>query len=75
MMKTCPTCSAQVTVLIVNIQNNQHFCHQCAAAVCPTFLPHVVFTQDDVKSLRAMGVDPEVGTIEDYVKRIGGWDG
>ena len=71
MMKTCPTCSAQVTVLIVNVQNNQRFCHHCAAAVCPTFLPHVVFTQEDVKLLRAMGVDPEVGTIEEYVKATG----
>jgi len=74
LMKTCPTCSAQVTVLIVNVQNNQRFCHHCAGAVCPTFLPHAVLTQDDVKLLRAMGVDPEVGKIEEHVKRIGGWD-
>jgi len=75
MMKTCPTCSAQVTVLIVNVHNNQRFCHHCSAAVCPTFLPHVVFTLEDVKLLRAMGVDPEVGKIEEHVKGIGGWDG
>jgi hypothetical protein len=73
-MKTCPTCSAQVTVLIVNIQNGQRFCHHCSGTVCPTFLPHVVFAQDDVKLLRAMGVDPEVGTIEDHIKEIG-WQG
>ena len=70
MMKTCPTCNAQVTVLIVNVQNGQRFCHHCAHVVCPTFLPHVVFTEDDVKLLRAMGVDPEVGKIEDHLRTL-----
>lgn len=69
-MKICPTCDSTVAVLIVNLQNGQRFCHNCAGVVCPTFLPHFVFTQDDVKLLRAMGVDPEVGKIEDHVKRL-----
>lgn len=69
-MKICPTCSAQVTALIVNVQNGQHFCHHCAGVVCPSFLPNLVFTQDDVKTLRAMGVDPEVGKIEDHLKDL-----
>ncbi len=69
-MKTCPTCNAQVTVLIVNVQNGQRFCHHCAHAVCPTFLPHVIFTEDDVKLLRAMGIDPEVGNIEGHLRTL-----
>jgi hypothetical protein len=71
-MKICPTCDSKVAVLIVNLANGQRFCHHCAGVVCPTFLPHFVFTQDDVKLLRAMGVDPEVGKIEDHVKRLEG---
>jgi hypothetical protein len=55
---------------MVNLANQQRFCHHCAGVACPTFLPHVVFTQDDVKLLRAMGVDPEVGKIEDHVKGV-----
>jgi hypothetical protein len=74
-MKTCPTCSATVAVLITNVATGDRFCHQCASRVCPSFLPHYVLTEDDVKLLRAMGVDPEVGRIEEHVKRIGGWDG
>ncbi len=69
-MKICPTCGASTTVLITNVQNGQRFCHHCAHAVCPTFLPHVVFTEDDVKLLRAMGVDPEVGNIEDHLRTL-----
>jgi len=69
-MKTCPTCNAQVTVLIVNVQNGQRFCHHCSGVVCPTFLPHLVFTEDDVKLLRAMGVDPEIGNIESHLKTL-----
>jgi len=68
-LKTCPTCGASVTVLILNIQNQQRFCHHCAGVICPTFLPHVVFTEDDVKLLRTMGVDPEIGNIEDFIKQ------
>ncbi len=69
-MKTCPTCGASTTVLITNVQNGKRFCHHCAHAVCPTFLKHVVFTEDDVKLLRAMGVDPEVGTIEGHLRTL-----
>jgi hypothetical protein len=69
-MKTCPTCNSQVATLIVNVQNGQRFCHHCSSVVCPTFLPHVVFTEDDVKLLRAMGVDPEIGNIEDSLRTL-----
>ncbi len=55
-------------MLITNVQNGQRFCHHCAHAVCPTFLPHVVFTEEDVTLLRAMGVDPEVGKIEAHLR-------
>ena len=74
-LKTCPTCGASVTVLIPNVQNQQRFCHHCSGVICPTFLPHVVFTEDDVKLLRTMGVDPEVRNIDDYVRKIGAADG
>jgi hypothetical protein len=70
MLKTCPTCGASVTVLIINVQNQQRFCHHCSGVVCPTFLPHVIFTEDDVKLLRAMGVDPEIGNIEDSLRTL-----
>jgi len=69
-MKICPTCGASTTVLILNVRNQQRFCHHCSGVVCPTFLPHVVFTDDDVKLLRAMGVDPEVGNIEDHLRTL-----
>jgi len=69
-MTICPTCGESVTVLIINVQNQQRFCHQCSGVVCPTFLPHVVFTEDDVKLLRAMGVDPEIGNIEGHLRTL-----
>lgn len=63
-MKTCPTCNSQVAVVIVNVQNGQHFCHHCASRECPTFLPHFVLTNDDVVFMRACGIDPEISRIE-----------
>jgi hypothetical protein len=69
-MKICPTCNAQVTVLIVNVQNGQRFCHYCAETVCPTVLPGLVYTLEDVKLLRDCGVDPEVGKIEDHLRDL-----
>jgi hypothetical protein len=69
-MKTCPTCNAKVAVLIVNLKNGQRFCHHCAGIVYPSSLPKLVFTQDDVGMLRAIGVDPEVGKIEDHLKGV-----
>jgi hypothetical protein len=71
-MRTCTTCNATVTVLITSAATGNRFCHHCASRVCPSFLPYYALTQEDVKLLRAMGVDPEVGTIEDHVKEIGG---
>jgi hypothetical protein len=68
-MKTCPTCNSQVAVVIVNLQNGQHFCHHCAHEVCPTFLPHFVLTCEDVLLLQAMGIDPEVSRIEAVVRK------
>jgi hypothetical protein len=68
-LKTCPTCNAQVTVLIVNVANQQHFCHNCAGQVCPTFLPFYVLTPGDVCFLLACGIDPEVSKIEEHIKR------
>jgi hypothetical protein len=68
----CPSCSAEVnqSELITNVATWEQFCVHCASRVCPSFLPYYVLTQDDVKLLRAMGVDPEVRTIEDHVKRL-----
>jgi len=57
-------------VLIINVRNQHRFCHHCSDVVCPTFLPHVVFTEEDVKLLRAMGVDPEIGTIEGHLRTL-----
>lgn len=67
--KTCPTCGAQATVLIVNLANQQRFCHNCANWVCPTFMAHYVFTREDVAWLRACGIDPEVPRIEDGISK------
>ena len=67
-MKICPTCSRETQVLITNVQTGQQFCHECSSTVCPTFLPGLVYTLEDVKFLRNCGVDPEVGRIEDHVK-------
>jgi hypothetical protein len=67
-MKTCPTCSSQAAVLITNIENGQQFCHQCSSTACPSFLPSLVYTSEDVKFLRDCGIDPETQRIEDYCK-------
>jgi hypothetical protein len=66
--KTCPTCQEQATVLITNIQNGQQFCHRCASTACPTFMPGLVYTLEDVKLLRDSGIDPEVWEIEDHLR-------
>ena len=68
-MKSCPTCKSQVVVLIVNVQSGQRFCHHCAHEVCPTFLPHLVLTLEDVLLLQTMGIDPEVSHIEAVVRK------
>jgi hypothetical protein len=68
-MKTCPSCGARATVLIVNLANGQRFCHNCSGEACPTFMPHYVLTREDVAWLRACGIDPEVTGIEDSIKR------
>src|SRR5229473_3401599 len=60
--KTCPTWQAQVTVLITNIENGKQFCHQCSSTACPSFLPGLVYTSEDVKFLRECGIDPETFT-------------
>jgi len=67
-MKTCPSCGASTTVLIVNVRNQQRFCHKCSGRVCPTFMAHYVLTIEDVAWLRACGIDPEVSSIEDCIK-------
>ncbi len=67
-MKTCPSCGANVTVLIVNLANGQRFCHKCSGQVCPTFMAHYVVTVEDVVWLRACGIDPEISRIESALK-------
>jgi len=68
-MKTCPTCNSQVAVLIVNVQNGQHFRHHCASAVCPTFLPNLVLTAQDVRFMLDCGIDPQLpAVLMDVVK-------
>ena len=69
-MKICPTCNAHVTVLIVSVQNGQHFCHHCSGQVCPTFMAHYVLTLEDVLFLKACGVDPEITKIEEVMEEI-----
>jgi len=67
--KTCPTWQAQVTVLITNIENGKQFCHQCSSTACPSFLPGLVYTSEDVKFLRECGIDPETGRLEEHCNR------
>jgi hypothetical protein len=67
-MKICPACNQEAQVLITNVQTGQQFCHNCSSTACPTFLPHLIFTKDDVRLLRAMGVDSEVSRIEDHLR-------
>jgi hypothetical protein len=69
-METCPTCSQEAPVLITNIRTGQQFCHRCAGTACPTFMPGLVYTLEDVKFLRECGIDPEVGKIEDYLEDL-----
>ena len=69
-LKTCPTCGAETTVLILNVANGQHFCHSCSGQVCPSFMPHYVFTAEDVAWLRACGIDPEVSSINGKLKKL-----
>jgi len=68
-MKTCPSCGASTTVLIVNLANSQRFCHNCSGRACPTFMPYYVLTVEDVAWLRACGIDPEVSIIEGCVQQ------
>ncbi len=70
MLKTCPTCGASVTVLIINVRNQQRFCHHCAGTACPTFLSGLVYTLEDVEFLRKCGIDPEVETIEGHLRTL-----
>ena len=70
-MKICPSCGANVLVLIVNLANGQSFCHKCADQVCPTFMAYYVLTIEDVAWLRSCGIDPEVAKIEDRIKQQG----
>jgi hypothetical protein len=67
-MKTCPSCGASTTVLIVNVANGQRFCHKCSGRVCPSFMAHFILTVEDIAWLRACGIDPEVSNIEDCIK-------
>ena len=69
-MKTCSTCSQEVQALITNVQTGQQFCDRCSSTVCPTFMPGLVYTLEDLKFLRECGIDPEVGKIEDYLKDL-----
>jgi len=66
-LKECPTCGASVAVLIVNMANQQRFCHKCSGQVCQSFMAHYVLTREDVAWLRACGIDPEVSGIEGCV--------
>ena len=66
-MKICPTCKAEAVVIIVNIQTGREHCHKC---IGPTFKPHLVYNEDDVAMLRAMGVATETEAIEEFVRQI-----
>jgi len=64
----CPSCgNHQAEYLVTNVQDGSQFCPGCAPR---SFLPHLIFTEDDVKLLRAMGVDPEIGNIEDSLRTL-----
>ena len=67
-LKECPTCGASVAVLIVNLANQQRFCHKCSSRACPTFMAHYVLTDEDVAWLRSCGIDPEISRIESALK-------
>ena len=68
-MKICPTCNAQVAVLIVNVQTGQRFCHHCASQECPSFLPYFVLSVQDAQFLRDCGINPEISRIEAALTR------
>ncbi len=65
-MKICPTCQSEVAVFIVNVQTGREHCHGC---IGPTFKPHLVYSEDDVRALRSMGVATETEAIEDLIQR------
>src|SRR5690349_19607236 len=70
MMKTCPTCGQEVHTIIANVQTGQEFCHNCSSTVCPTFMPGLVYTLEDVNFLPECGIDPEVGSIVGHLRDL-----
>jgi hypothetical protein len=66
LMKLCVTCGQPTDCVITNIRTGRDHCHAC---IRPTFLKWFVLTCEDVRFLRAIGVDPEVTSIEEHIKR------
>ena len=66
-LKTCPTCKAEAAVIIVNVKTVGEHCHAC---IGPTFKPHLVYTEDDVRALRSMGIATETEAIEEFIRRV-----
>jgi hypothetical protein len=65
-MQVRQLCNSHVQALVVNVQDNKEYCIPCAQIAMPTFVPHYVLTLNDVRFMRACGVDPEIRRIEDY---------
>jgi hypothetical protein len=64
----CPACGTDAAVLITNVVTGSQFCHHCAAAECPSFLPHFVLTLEDVRFMRDCGINPEISRIEAAIR-------
>jgi hypothetical protein len=64
-MASCPTCEAEVAVLITNVKTGRQHCHGCVGG---TFMPWYVLTLEDVRWMRECGIDPEITAIEGCIK-------
>jgi hypothetical protein len=52
--------------IIVIVKPRREHCHACIGG---TFMRWYVLTPEDVRWLRERGIEPEVASIEDYIKR------
>jgi len=61
-MTTCTKCGNAAAYTVVSIQDGSIF---CAATGCapPTFLPHLIYSVEDVQMLQGIGVNAELGGV------------
>ncbi len=64
----CSACGMNADVLITNVSTGTQFCHRCAAAECPPFIPNFALTLQDFRFMRDCGIDPEVSRIEAAIR-------